>query len=412
MVVEHADRPQPDKVGDVNCLIPGERVDLLILALPDFGVKATTISTVHFKLRLASFLVGVLCCACTALAQESPTLRYANGTFIIRDSGKTLRVPAISGRSLPNRVEYRKDEDYAVWDSRGLTIRKGARTKTSRLPDISLTPKLFSRDEIIANRELIAKGIRSKNADAVSGSKRIADKVYFLVRWDDKYGVPWLEALVEVDFANSDLQAKLLGKFDGLTTSNHKVDDLLFSDPGYLRIVGRRVDKAWGVSSYEVSAAKFSFKECGQDLLFIWRLGSQLALVEERTSYDSKVLARLDVDNGASRPLREFQGSATLVSPENPVILRLETPRADLVQNLDTSAELDIYQQETMVQAGGMVIVWPRSDPTKAVLYDPKRWTRLATAAVVESSPEPAAPALHSHSRPKRHGQPEDRPSP
>jgi hypothetical protein len=338
-------------------------------------------------------------------------LRYSNGTFIIRDSGKSLQVPAISGRAQPSRVEYRKDENYAVWDSRGLTIRKGARTKTSRLADIALTPKLFSRDEIIGNRDLIAQGVRSKNADAISGSKRIGDKVYFLARWDDKYGEAWLEALVQVDFADNGLQAKLLGKFDGLTTSNHKADELLFSDPGNLRVMIRKVDKSWGIGAYELSSGKFSFKECGQNLLFTWRLEPQLALVEERTAYDSKILSRLDVDNGASRPLREFQGSASLISSEAPVILQLETPTGNLVQNLDTAAELPVSRSENVTPAGKSVIVWSKADPSKAALYDPIRWNRLATAVAAASSPTPADQASRSHTRPRQRAQPADRPN-
>ncbi len=356
-------------------------------------------------------MAGLLCWSSSAVAQTPPSLRYTGGTFIIRDGGKTLRVPAISGKTQPSRIEYRKDENFAVWDSRGLTIRKGSRTRTTRLPDISLTPKLFSRDDIIANRELISQGTRSKNADAISGSKRIVDKVYFLARWDDKYGVPWLEALVQVDLANDDMQAKLLGKFEGLSTSNHKVDDLLFSDPGYLRVVESKVDKTWGIASYDLPANKFTFKDCGQNLVFTWRLGPQLALIENRTTYDSKILARLDVDNGASRPLREFVGNASLISSEAPVILKLETANADWVQNLDTSAELQVAQPEALAQAGSMVIVWPSDNPGKAVLYDPSRWTRLATAAA-ENSPQPAGQASRSRTRTKRRAQPEDHPNP
>ena len=361
----------------------------------------------HFGLRPGFVVLAVLTgLGVRAWPQEAASLQFKSGTFIIRESGQTLQVPAVSGKAQADRAVYRKDANYAVWDSRGLTIRKGDSVRTSRLPDVSLSPKLFSTDEIIANRDLIAMGTRSKGADALSGSRRIADKAYFLLRWDSKYGETWLEALVEVDLDSADLHAKLLGKFDGVSTADHQVDDLLFSDPGYLRVITKNVDRSWGIASYDLAAGRFLFKNMGQNLLFSWRLGPQTALVEERTPYESKTLTRVDVINGARRTLREFQGSASVISDGEPVVLLLQRPSGNLLQNLDSSAEMAVSKSDVATMAGGLVVVWPQDAPSKAVLYDPRRWTPLAKAEGSESSSRPAALTSRSRTPPRRRAQP------
>jgi hypothetical protein len=301
---------------------------------------------------------------------------------------------------------YRKDANFAVWDSRGLTVRKGSGKKTSRLPDISLTPKLFGKDQIIANRKLIKDGTRSRGADALSGSRRIGDSVYFLLRWDDSSGVAWMEALVVVDLSNAELQPKLVGKFDGLTTSSKKIDELLFSDPGFLRTMTRKPDQSWGVASYEIGSGKFSFKDIGQNLLFSWRLSPQTALVEQRTSYGTKTVSRLDIVNGANRTLREFRGSASLVSPEQPFVLRLESPSGTVLQDLDSAAEIRVTTDEEAKSAGANIVIWPKGTPAKAALYDPTRWQLLARTVGPENSLAPVGRSLHSRNRRARPSRP------
>jgi hypothetical protein len=340
---------------------------------------------------------------------QTPALHYADGIFTITDGEQTEKLKALSGLPQPDRVVYRKDANFVVWDSRGLTIRKGKKTKTSRLPDVALTPKLFDREGIIANRNLIATGVRKKAASSLSGSRRIADKVFLLVRWTDKYGETWLEALFSADLDSPDLQPKLVGRFDGMTTATHAIDDLLFSDPGHLRIIAHQIDSSWGIASYNLTDSKFEYKGVGVNLNLSWRLGPQTAMVEERTSYGSRTLSRLDVVDGAKRVLRELEGSATLLSNAEPVIAKIDTPTGTLLQNMDSGAELALSPEDSVALAGSMTVIWPKNEQTKAVLFDSTRWTPLAK--VVQNQSEPADQSSHSHSRPKKHGRPASHPN-
>ena len=148
----------------------------MVFALPQILIKATTIFTVHLGLPCLAILMAAT--LAPGLKKDEPSLIHRGGFFIIRENGVREDVP-LKKEAIPRppSVIYRKDANYAVWDSRGLTIRKDGRVRNTRLPDIALTPKLFSRDEILQTKDLLQNKKRQKGADALSGSMRVGNGV-------------------------------------------------------------------------------------------------------------------------------------------------------------------------------------------------------------------------------------------
>jgi hypothetical protein len=429
VVVKYTNGPNPEHVGDFNRVTPGFRIYLLVQTLPLFEVIPITIFTVHFSLRPCyAILLGFL--AAGAIAQGSgDSMHFSGGKLIIRQNGHdtTIETSRIQIKS-QQKLVYRKDANYAVWDSRGLTVRKGKKTHSSRLPDIVLTPKLFSNGEILQTRALIATGDLKKNADALSGACQVGDLVYFLPRWDDKDGKPWLEALVQVDLAGPDLDAKLIGRFDGLTLSKLKLDNQLFATPKGLLAVTRENNphpnpspsagaqgeglpiSQWGVATFDPKTQLFVFKPAGQDLAEYWRLSPNELLAEEKTTYGSKTLARVETSTGAKRILEEFHGTASIVSTQNPLVVRLTRSNGDTLLNLESGAAAEISSTAQARVVDHQIVVWNQQT---SALYDPSRWNKVLSGdpKPVDDSRRSLVLTSRSHSRRGKHGQPAAHPN-
>lgn len=327
-------------------------------------------------MSLAYFLVILF-----AAQSQAPSVELHGKNFIIRQNSGSVQISSEPGTPKKlDKIVYRKDANFAVWDSRGLTIRKGSHVRTTRLPDIALTRKLFTRDEILHTKELIATGTRSKQAFGLSGSRRIGHIVYFLPRWQDKDGGAWLEALVSVDLTDSALEPKLLGKFEGLSIATHKLDDRLFVDNGLLAVVVRKPDNAWGIATFDSASANYDFKALGQDLAFYWPAGEGEIIAEERTDYGSKTLARIDLKSGSRHIVHEFRGTVLQVSPLDPIIMRFSTHEGEYLLNLDTGSELRIPKNAEAKAARGLVLVWMPDSPDQVKLFEPTRWIVVGKA--------------------------------
>src|SRR5579862_5160176 len=181
---------------------------------------------------------------------DNYTLALFEGSFVVRQGSEVTRVPIKPPESKPLLVVlYRRDKNFAVWDDRGLTLRAGKVAHSYRLAEISVTPKLFSKQEIQKTIDLIHKGMRHKEADSLSGSRRLGKNVYFLARWTDHDKKPWLEALVQVDLSQRHPAPVLLGRFEGFTTADARISDKMFVANGHLCAATRR-DHDWGIASY------------------------------------------------------------------------------------------------------------------------------------------------------------------
>ncbi|MFY9235456.1 MAG: hypothetical protein WAO58_13470 [Fimbriimonadaceae bacterium] len=317
----------------------------------------------------------------TLIAQvAAPSLKFNGKALVIQVDGQKEVVPLRENLPPARMVwSFRKDDKWAVWDSkRGLTIRSGKRVRSTRLAAIPVSPRLFSREEIIATARLIKTGTRKRDASAIAGAKRIGTKVYLLARWTDRAGRPWLEALVEVDFEEEMPAPKLLGRFDGLSLAKAPVDDKLLILGNQLAIVAR-MGGGWGVARYDPESTVFTSVMLGQSLTRYDALNHRLGLFQEPTTYGTTRVGRVDLANGFRRDLFETRGTAELLDQEEPLLFVLRRRGGPWLRNSETGAEVKIPASARVRKVAAGVLVWsPALKPTFAALYDPSRWAVLA----------------------------------
>lgn len=310
------------------------------------------------------------------------TLTVFEGNFVLRHGSDVARVPIVAPPPKPKLVElYRRDKTYAVWDERGLTVRYGRHVHSYRLEEVAVSPKLFAPEEIQRTIDLIHAAKRQKGADALSGSRRIGQNVYFLARWDGADGKPWLEALVKVDLAASEPKPELIGRFEGLSTATLKIDDRLFLSDGLLSVATRRAHD-WGVASYSWPGHEFQFRTVGDELVDAFPSG----LFVERTSYGTVLGGRFDPRTFSPTRLFEDRPADPSATPlewldgDLPPLAFVRSPSGRALRDCETGSELPASAAAKARRAGRLVIVWsPAANPEHAYAYDPDGWVRLAS---------------------------------
>lgn len=317
-----------------------------------------------------------------------PTLTLDQDEFTAVALGKTAKEPLQTPARQTDRVTYRKDDAFAVWDSRGLSIRHGSFVMTTRLPEVAVTPKLFTRDEILQTQAAITSHERRREASALSGSRRIADEAYFLLRWDDKGGKPWLEALVRVNFSQAKPKPELVGRFEGTSMARGTLDDklvLIGTSPGAFT---RRDDGSWGLATFDRLSKEFAFKPLGESLLDVVTLSPKLALAMERTDYGKVRVARMDLVSGARRDLAELTGVPEFLDTGQPPLVWVPTNLGPALRNLETGVQMNLPEKPVVRRTPAGIIVWPTGKPELGALYSPERFLRLATVTKAPVTPE------------------------
>lgn len=291
-----------------------------------------------------------------------------------------------------DKVVFRKNSSFAVWDDRGLSVRHKNRTKSYKLMEMALTPKLFSRDEILRTRSLIAKGIRQKAASALSGSKRIGSEAFFLVRWVESTGKPWLEALVKVDLDSDAPKPKLVGKFDGLSLASKPIDDKLFLLAGALCVITRS-ESGWSLAKYDPMLKSFSSNAQGVGLVSYSPLGRELGIFVEKKQSGAKLIGRVDLATGARRDLYETRATILILDDKRPSIAILN---GAILHNLESGVQTPFPADAAVRRtAAGILVWWPKDAPVKALMLDPTRWTQLGKWTKGQEAPKISKPHKH-----------------
>ena len=305
-----------------------------------------------------------------ALAQkprDQYTLRVLGDTFIVQNGSQKETLGRVPRAPEPKKaLSFRRDKRWAVWDERGLTTRDGDWTATDRLEAIATSPKLHDKAAIAATLAKIRAGKRLRAASALSGARRVGGTVYFLARWDDKDGTPWLEALVAVDLTKSHPKPRLLGSFDGLSLARGPIDDRLDFVEGLPSSIVRNGD-AWGLATYDPKKARFAFAPRGTGLVDLEPGGKLI----QSTGYGTLLVGRYDEALGRPIPWLETRGPATFLPGEGPVMVRI----GDHLRNAVTGAEFRLAKSAAVRRSRfGILVFWPEANPRSARLVDPTRF--------------------------------------
>ncbi len=294
---------------------------------------------------------------------------------MLRTADEVFRVP-LNPRPAdpPPAVMFRRNETYAVWDDRGMTVRVGKNSQSTRLEDIPVSPKAFDRPEILQTLDLIQKGVRTKKAFAISGAKRLGTEAYFLVRWEDRGAKPWMEALVMVDLASPSLHPKFVGRFEGISMGFQAIDNHLVLIGEKLAVVTRQRD-TWGLATYDPKRESFAFEARGSKLEGFMYTANTKGLFIERTPYGTTMAGAVDLVDASRDLLYEGRGVARFVDPKTPHILVASGPAGRKVIDAGTGCEMPLDVNAEVRRAGRFVLVWtPAKGPQTATIYKPDRW--------------------------------------
>lgn len=275
------------------------------------------------------------------------------------------------------RVMFRKDDAYAVWDSRGLTTRNGSWVHSSQLTEIPVSPKIFTRDEIVKTNLLVQGGQRKRAASNLLGAFRDGTRVYLLVQWMDSEEKPWLEAISVVDLADERPKSRLIGRFAGTTLPIPPGENRLFLREGKIA-VWMKTDEYWGLGLLDTESEAFDSIRVGSQLEAVGLASDRLGWFVERTDHPSQVLGRFHRTLLHRRDLIETRGSVRLMDRREPWIAVVHDDPGVFLQNLETGARIRLPADPGFRWTAFGVLVWsPRTKPTTATLYDPARWSKL-----------------------------------
>lgn len=310
---------------------------------------------------------------------QSPSLKLEGQFFQIETAGDIESVPVqVEQPPIPSKVAFRKDDAYAVWDSRGLTLRRGKRSHSTRMEDVSLSPKLFSKSEIEETKKLIKSGVRKKGAEALSGSIRIGAECFFLLQWKAKKGEPWLEALVRTNLEDESIKPEFLGAFQGRSLNRGKVGQELFTTFGLVASIVRTTKGEWGLASYQPANGEFAFKPYGSSLKSFDRVSPRIVVFREQTNWGTVLVGRVDLGAERRKVLMEGRVSPTILTGDGPTIAYWKDGKELVARNLDTGSErrfpADIELRRTEF---GVLAFRSITAPKEATLYNPERWTAV-----------------------------------
>ena len=309
------------------------------------------------------------------------TLDYFQQNFVVRKAENVVRVPLRLALPKPlASIMYRRDQCFAVWDDRGLTLRRGDKVSSTHLDYIPTSPKVFPRAEILRLLPKFKSGERRKVASSLAGSCRIGNNVFFLVRWEDKEYKPWLETLIKVDLAAEKLKPEYMGKLDRFTLATKQIDDRLYASGDNLFAITSDNGR-WGVSRFDPKdGSKLESTELGEGLDSILTGPTGYAYVVEKTEYGSRVAARINLNRETRKDLIEAPSKMKFIDATLPELIVINGPTGQVLHNGETGADLILPPSAAVRRAGKQVVVWsPFDNPKNATLYDPARWEAIAT---------------------------------
>jgi len=296
-------------------------------------------------------------------------------SFLISVRGEKSILPiAPEVEESPEAAVFRKDKTWIVWDDRGLVIRNDISVFSTKFEAITTSPKAFKYEEILKNIEGLKDGKLSRIPSRLAGSVRFGNQIYFLPRWENTDGKPWLEALFCVDLSESPPRPKYVGKFTGFTQAYKPIDNEIFLEGDKVGVVTNQ-GESWGVSTVKIGTSDFENEILGSNLKSYLKGG----LFVESSSYGTSLIGRINFKTLIRRNLAEIRGLNYNFLPSDPEILWVQKGDNCELNNLSTGAVWNLPGTFQVRSNGKQVVVWNQEFKLKtAFLVDPKRWTLLA----------------------------------
>lgn len=378
MVVEWANHTKPENLNNIVGLFVAWRIKFAIFANSRFLIVPSAISTVHtIPMLLASLVAG------TVLAQQNPLreITFSNSVFTIKGPEGNSQVSTLPQFQAMNTTTGQlwlpMDKYVLTFNEKGFGFRRDNKVTYADYSYIPLVPDFSPTEQIEFTKREVANKRRSLSVSAISGWEKIGSHVYVLMRWDDKSGRSWLEALVDIDFSGKAPMARLVGGFDGMSTAKGRVNDKLISENGKLYIVVNGESKAT-LCTYDPAKGEFSSKEISSyytDSKLIE--GSLYGMGFELTPAKTLLVNLIDREQGNSRTVAEVRGS--IYGLYAPAILHYGNSNRKVLLNLTSGAEMVVPSGCGLQAVDAGILLWtPKEKPTAAALYSAGSFRTLA----------------------------------
>ncbi|MCG9895092.1 MAG: hypothetical protein MH204_06420 [Fimbriimonadaceae bacterium] len=316
-----------------------------------------------------------------AAAQAGPGLTMENGRLVVSSAGQRIEVPV--RRFEPPSI-YPADRLTLTFAGRKVTFERGGmiidqngRPARSSLPDLAMTTKLHGNAAIAETRRKIASGERQAGFTALSGYEYLGTTLYLLLRWEERSGEPWLEAVVALPMDSERVQPRLLGRFPGFSYAQGNVDDRLDFHSGFLALIGRR-DGQWGLARMNPSTTETSYSPFGPavDGVRISEGGGHAYGFRSANGLTSVIEA--DLIRLQSRLVAEVEGTVRRIVW--PFFLETREGTAPVLRNLRTGAVLRPRWGSQYEWTSAGLLVWsPELEPDRAQLLDGSDFRTLAS---------------------------------
>ncbi len=305
-----------------------------------------------------------------------PQLTFADGAFVIQDGDDKVTVP-LSAADPPlqfkgDKLNMRIGDTLITFDKSGLGIRYRGKGGFTTLGYMPTSPKIFSTEDIVRNTELAKTGERPARVSAVSGFEVVNDKLYMLLRWDDKSGEPWLETLVDIDTSGDTPKVGLIGRFGGFSYTSGPVSDELYSTGTKLFVVLRGVD-GLALGTCDTLQGTTVFKKLAPIVDECHRFGSLFYTIT-KSPHGMKSVGIVNPVPERFRAVLETRGEI-LPSALTSSLAVKEGGHTSLFAFI-TGAKLLVEDGSGFAETPYGVLVWtPKAKPIRATLRETEGWT-------------------------------------
>lgn len=340
---------------------------------------------------------------------QGAKLSFENGEFVVTEGKSKTRITiSTTPRSTTtsgSRIQFRRDQNFAVWDERGFSIRAGEKLLQTRFAGLLTNSNIQTKNQLAENQALKLGKSLALEAGMCVASRRVGDNAYFVIRFLAEHPADHRDFLVSVNLAASKPAWTAVARLESP-----------FFDPGTQSTTLAIVDDAlvWtesGLGSWSMCAWKFGAKSVKRtrrsgQLVQTKRVSTTLYAFIEASGNDLRTIGRFDMKSQGSRSLAEVRGSVSLLDTVDPWICLSSDNGRFTLHNLQTGSRMSRESPDGIARAGKNLLLWHGGkNPTSAVLLDPSRWVETATWTAPKINPSttskpPSKPTQKASAKP------------
>jgi hypothetical protein len=320
-----------------------------------------------------------------------PKLALQNQQWVAVFGTKKFYAPVAKQQPKPTQhltANYRKDDVFVVWDSRGLSLRRGSKVVNTRLESLATDGRWFDRMQIAKNQLLLEYGGYVAATTRLLAHRRFGNEVFLLVRWESPQGTSWFDGLVRIDLTSKNLSPVPLVRFSRAELPRNT--ETLPIAANSIVVIDSSKDE-WSAVRIQLKDGKVSRKQMGTDLEdLLLGEGNQACFIEE-TRDGAHLIGWLDLNSFTRSNIYETKGEVRSLDSLTPWIGVLRDDSGMFALSLETGAKLKIGLDKKVVRIGQHVVLWSGGNkPLVAELYESTRWRKLAEWKAPAISAKPA----------------------